>query len=474
MHIRKLSPPSQRLGESSHFDRINIEQFGFAYIKDSFSAQLDFLYEFDGVIIQYSSLQFTNRLVKNIHLHPDLFLKPLFIHYNFSGLPSSFMIKNTDGLITDIRNTDALLIKSSQIHEKINKLLNSHYNFIGEFRLVKFLSYLYTRTIHEILPVHDGASATGYSYPFVNDFDTDTDGLSKYALLREAEQEGFLQGTFHDYVHLCPNCTHSHMIYREVCAKCHSSHLEEENLIHHFRCATIKPEKDFKRLNSQVMTCPKCDHALRHIGVDYDKPSSMYHCQKCHHQSQQVQIWAKCCNCEKDTPVEFLLKQEVKKYKVTDKSIESLIQGQSMGHRKSLKENSLVMSLSAFSILLKDKIENKLAGEHCLSMIEFNMFQDVENFFGKQTINKFWFEIFQIIKPALGHYDEIALDHDKFYFTLYETEFTRATRITEQLTYLIQNLIEVNFKINTERIRFNTIKLDNSKNIEENLQKLHV
>ncbi len=474
MHIRKLSPNNHRLGESSQFDRINIEHLGFAYIKDSFSGQLDFLGEFEGIIIQYTSLHFTNRLVKNIHLHPGLFLKPLFIHYNFAGLPSSFMVKNTDGLIIDIRNTDTLFIKSNQIYERLKNLWPDKYNFKVEVRLVKFLSYLYTRTIHEIIPVHDGSSATGYSYPFVNDLDTDTDGLSKYALLNEAEQDGFLQGTFHDYVHLCPNCTHSHMIYREVCTKCHSPHLEEENLIHHFRCATIRPERDFRKTSTSTMTCPKCDHELRHIGVDYDKPSSMHYCQKCQHQSQQVQVWAKCCNCENDTPVEHLIKQQVKKYSVIENSIEALINHSLPLERKSISDKSSFLSKRAFSILLKNRIKENQSGVDCLSVMQFNILPNIEHLFGKQNINKFWSEIIKVISPALGCFDEIAIDHCDLYFTLYNTEMAKATRITEQLTYLIQNLIEVNFNIKAEDIKFNIIKIDPTIDMDANLQRLHV
>ncbi|MBR1787559.1 MAG: hypothetical protein IJ762_00005 [Bacteroidaceae bacterium] len=82
-------------------------------------------------------------------------------------------------------------------------------------------------------------------------------------------------------IHLCPNCQSSHLIFAECCPKCESSHILQEPMIHHFRCANVSPESTYSY--DGELRCPKCRHRLRHIGVDYDRPTDTYSCQECGH-----------------------------------------------------------------------------------------------------------------------------------------------------------------------------------------------
>lgn len=476
MHIRQLSPRNFHYGDVDQIDRHLIDQYRYAYIKDTYTGGLDVLEEFDGIIIQYSSFQFTTRLIKAIHTHPFIYLKPLFIHYNQPGAISTLLHKNCDGLIIDLDNAGSLTLKTKQIFEKVSRIKNRQKSYNFESKFLRFILFLFTRNISEILPITDKSANTGYSYLFINDLDTEQDGIQKYTLLEEAEREGYLQGSFFDYVHLCPECTHSHLIYREVCSKCHSPHLEEQSLIHHFRCATIKPEKAYLATrNDGNMVCPKCDHQLRHIGVDYDKPSSIYTCNRCQHQSQQIQIWAKCCNCDKDTPVEHLLKQEIRSYQVTEKDMEPLIMSERVSINTYINSETPAFSLKTLGIILKHRLAEKRVKPDCLGVIEFRVLNEIEEIVGSHNLNKFWNEIIQIVRPSnQTSLNEIAIDDHKLYFTLYQVDLKGAARITEQLTYLIQNLIEVNYKIKAEEILYNFTQLDPALSFQENIAKLHV
>lgn len=73
--------------------------------------------------------------------------------------------------------------------------------------------------------------------------------------------------------HVCPKCYDKGMIYQETCPKCGSVDVEEHNMIHHFRCANISPERTY--VKDGKLICPKCLKELHHIGVDYDRPQHL-------------------------------------------------------------------------------------------------------------------------------------------------------------------------------------------------------
>lgn len=91
---------------------------------------------------------------------------------------------------------------------------------------------------------------------------------------------GYIRRTrFIDKIHVCPICNTSHLLFFETCPHCGSSDIVEESVIHHFRCANVSPEHTYQQDGELV--CPKCKRQLRHIGVDYDRPSSIYTCKQC-------------------------------------------------------------------------------------------------------------------------------------------------------------------------------------------------
>ncbi|MFI3323265.1 MAG: hypothetical protein SNI45_02355 [Rikenellaceae bacterium] len=105
--------------------------------------------------------------------------------------------------------------------------------------------------------------------------------------------------------HVCPKCYDKGMIYQETCPKCGSIDIEEHNMIHHFRCANISPEKTY--MKDGALICPKCTRELRHIGVDYDRPTTSYHCNKCSINFSEAKMICECETCLAKSPVESLV-----------------------------------------------------------------------------------------------------------------------------------------------------------------------
>lgn len=105
--------------------------------------------------------------------------------------------------------------------------------------------------------------------------------------------------------HVCPKCYDKGMLYQETCPKCGSIDIEEHNMIHHFRCANISSEKTY--IKDGKLICPKCMKELHHIGVDYDRPTTSYVCNKCSINFSEAKMICECETCLTKSPVETLV-----------------------------------------------------------------------------------------------------------------------------------------------------------------------
>lgn len=137
------------------------------------------------------------------------------------------------------------------------------------------------------------------------------------------EELGYARKTnFLERIHLCPHCKKSHLFYMEACPKCGSSHLKEEPVLHHFRCANISPESSYAY--DGELRCPKCHHFLRHIGVDYDRPSNVYNCMECGHTFLHTRMKVYCADCKKMSRPSDLVAQDLYSYELTPEGILAL------------------------------------------------------------------------------------------------------------------------------------------------------
>ena len=130
------------------------------------------------------------------------------------------------------------------------------------------------------------------------------------------EELGFAEKSkFIEHIHVCPTCGHSHLLFMECCPRCNSSHIHEESMIHHFRCANVSPESTYEY--DGELRCPKCKKALRHIGVDYDRPARVFTCYECDNTFIASTMRVVCSNCRSVTTPEKLTPVDVWEYKLT-------------------------------------------------------------------------------------------------------------------------------------------------------------
>lgn len=127
------------------------------------------------------------------------------------------------------------------------------------------------------------------------------------------------RGRFMDKIHECPHCGSSHLFFFESCPKCSSSDIRQQSVIHHFRCANVSPEATYEW--DGELRCPKCQQRLRHIGVDYDKPSAIYTCNQCEESFMYPDMRVLCSSCQRTLATDDLVPRDVIEYELTPDGI---------------------------------------------------------------------------------------------------------------------------------------------------------
>lgn len=132
-------------------------------------------------------------------------------------------------------------------------------------------------------------------------------------------QTGLLRRDFFERFHTCPSCNSHRLHVREECAECKSSDLSEGQYIHHFACAYLGPEDDFRQGDSLV--CPKCSQELTHFGFDYDRPGSMVTCNSCGHTSSEPSVGFVCLDCNSHVDGEAAATRDLFAYTLTNEGV---------------------------------------------------------------------------------------------------------------------------------------------------------
>lgn len=289
-------------------------------------------YEYDIILMLSTEKDYVFKLLRDIRTVIDksgnLFIKPIFIspalkgHYSYNQL--------ADGYASDVEDLD-LVVKSVLIQERINQLKSDNINlnvYNARNLLMQILRFYFTRGDQLPHPELKYAATFGYSFAMFELF-------YKYKLLEPIDTIKFLKefqdnkyietNAFIAKIHLCPKCYHSHLLFTEVCPQCGSSNIETSSVIHHFPCANVAPEGEYK--DGELLRCPKCKKLLRHIGVDYDRPSEIYTCNSCHMSFMQPKMKVLCTKCGVDSAPEHLYSFDMHDINITELGKKILIEG---------------------------------------------------------------------------------------------------------------------------------------------------
>lgn len=158
----------------------------------------------------------------------------------------------------------------------------------------RVLYFLYLRDNAELQPVCDRSNAMLYAYPVVDALARPGEDAAN-ALTALARRKLLEPSTLIDRTRHCRACGCAHIHYLDVCPHCSSLQIRREPSLHCFACGHVAPEKDFH--GDGALSCPQCHAALRHIGVDYDRPLTQYACGSCHHVFVETTVQARCLDC---------------------------------------------------------------------------------------------------------------------------------------------------------------------------------
>ncbi len=283
----------------------------------------------DGLIVQEHSKISYNDFDAVLYKTPDDRLLrhqftqvlSIFTHNAFQFKPTFFptrtvdrdLINSCDGLADDI-NSQLLIDETQRIKTRMEVLGFKVFEHEPSFwnsdnHFYAFVRYGLTR--NDRLPKMEivKGSPFGYIHPILYVMLQSLDISAKEFLAARAKFQG--EFNFLDpeelvcITHVCPKCYDKGMIYNETCPKCGSVDVEEHNMIHHFRCANISPEKTY--MKDGKLICPKCLKELHHIGVDYDRPTTSYSCNQCSINFSEAKMICECETCLTKSPVESLV-----------------------------------------------------------------------------------------------------------------------------------------------------------------------
>jgi ribosomal protein S27E len=92
--------------------------------------------------------------------------------------------------------------------------------------------------------------------------------------------------------------------------------LSVEEYIHHFRCGFQGPKSEFRR--GLELVCPKCNHELGSIGIDFGPVQTMVICQSCGHSDAKSAIGMVCLDCDAHYEWGACRERDAFSYRLTD------------------------------------------------------------------------------------------------------------------------------------------------------------
>jgi len=279
----------------------------------------------DVLIVYAKNPEWGWNTVKTLRSQSTFFLKSILL------ISEANMVNMAELVDAELATTDSETVLLQQLKkvfavaERVLKLPDIP-EALGEMNLKKImlLRFLHTRPGFILKPLRNYHASVGYSYPLVQLLFKEEAGR-EIRQIQELFEAQLLTSTLVDKINVCPYCEHAQINYRELCPHCRSLNINEETTIHHFRCAYVGRESEFKKALN--LTCPKCSRELKHIGVDYDKPSEVLWCNECQHNFSEPLLSCFCLVCGKTFSPEDAFIKEISDLSLSREGIRAAEEG---------------------------------------------------------------------------------------------------------------------------------------------------
>ncbi len=286
----------------------------------------------------------------------------------------------------------------------------------------------------------------GYVYPLLEPVFSIQD-MGVMQTLGFLEQQNLLSATLFDRAHFCIHCDSAFLNFKETCVACGSHDLDVVELVHHFSCGFTADITRFKA-RGDALICPKCDKHLRHIGVDYDKPSTVNKCRLCQHVSQDGNVVAKCFNCDCSTEARFLDVRRINSYKLTSVGLNAAFYGLKTYFTDILENELQLLSLREFELFANAeaaRIARYGKSQSALAVVRFVGLDKIQMELGSKA-KQIFTELADIFKSILRETDIItAYNESMFAILMPETSQNNAALALNRLQKAVEQLFSENF-----------------------------
>lgn len=377
-----------------------------------------------------------DKLIKNILSNDQLYLMPLFVEIE--------TIHTNDGLF-DSHNSTSILSKIDILKESTEEFLqNTFPDSPNERLLLKTLRYLLSRH-QSLVPQHTRLSKIGFIYPLIEDISVENDAIQISKVLDDFTKEGFFRTKIIDKVNICYDCSGSYLNFSECCTKCNNLDLKTEELVHHFRCAFVGPYSDF--VDGDRLMCPKCNHHLKHIGIDYDKPSEIHTCSSCNHRSQETKMKATCVDCRKENELDQLITYDIKNYTPTEKAMEYAKRAHKPDKfiSNDTENISVILPYGAFNMIKSHESKRKQIEGQSSYEVTLSISEGIIQKLNKNLIDSLTKELASIINPYLMQSD-ITTINNRNQIVLLLIDYTKEEQFTivDTLEYNLNKMLNDN------------------------------
>ncbi len=272
------------------------------------------------------------------------------------------------------------------------------------------------------------------------------------AILEELATHDLVSRNPFDRVHVCSSCKSSRLNVREECPECRSSNINEETLIHHYHCAFQAEEKKF--LTGRALICPKCNKELRHYGVDYDKPGTLFACADCGSTSPEPTVGFVCVDCGNHANGDVIDTRQWFNYTISPDGI-AAIQNGLLPHsslESVLEVNRAAYSRRDFYTVLRfySSVASRYERPVSVWALTIKNVDMLKAKIGGRGLSKVFLLVSDIIAQSLRKCDAIAAAGETLFALLPETDPKLTDMLVQRLKQKVSTQISVDVELDAE------------------------
>lgn len=427
-----------------------------------------------GYIIQAEAPDALASLTKiRQHDNPNIYLRPV-IYVHDGDNENSEMKEKFDLSIAKTELNDSRLLELQNQFANVNQWISTipnNDNGLSDvslrFRVLRLLASRNKKCTPRATIHYSG----GFEYSFLTPLFSASDGSIEQVLSFLHSQQ-LLKDEFLRKAHFCPNCDSAFLNFKETCPDCGSDNIEKDELIHHFKCGHTDVVSAFEKENGRHLQCPKCEEELRHIGVDYDKPSTVSTCMSCSHSFQDAAVKADCFSCHRTSDVEDLVLRTVSSYVVTAIGANAARYGLDALFTSILQSDLKLYSvgeLKQFLVVEQSRIERYKKSETSLAIIHFANLESLFNNLGRKTEQVFK-ELSAVFKSVFRESDLITASNESLFAVIMtETSVSSAKLAIDRLEQAITELFEESLDFDLD-VRSQLINIMDVENFERSIE----